>query len=137
MEQDRRNSERVACGLELMIELPGAPFRATIMNISKAGMFLRASLASPLESLRLTAALRARGTVQLTLQRRGGLAPAEARGVIAWKSDLGVGITFSEVNNALNSFIAELTASPAALAHVLPPATLDLDPLGAALAQPV
>jgi hypothetical protein len=124
MKQERRNSERVPCGLELVIELPGMPVKATVMNISKQGMFLRAGLASPLESLRLAAALQAQGTVRLTLLQRGGLPAAEARGTIAWKSDLGVGITFSEVSPALHAFIDALATSPRAIDHIVSPAKL-------------
>jgi len=123
MNQDRRNSERVPCGLELVIELPSVTLKATVMNISKRGMFVRAGF-SPLDSLRLTAALQAGAVVQLTLEQRGGLPPAEARGVIAWKSDLGVGITFSEVNLALEALIDALAAGPGALERVLSPAKL-------------
>ncbi|HXK19821.1 MAG TPA: PilZ domain-containing protein [Polyangiaceae bacterium] len=130
MNEDRRNSERVPCGLELVIELPGTTVKANVMNISKQGMFVRAGFASPLESLRLMAALQAGAAVQLTLQQRGGLLPAEARGVVAWKSDLGVGITFSQVNPALEAFITALATGPNALERVLAPAKLGLGPFG-------
>jgi hypothetical protein len=86
---------------------------AEVMNISQKGFFLRANASTPRDLLTLTSGLPKERQVYLVLQFRGEEQVSRARGAVAWKSDLGVGINFVDPPERLRDFISDLQDSGA------------------------
>jgi hypothetical protein len=104
----RRNSMRVPCGLRVQVMAEPEPFTAEVMNISQKGLFLRANVKSPRDALRLSTSLGNEAPVVVAFKFAGEDKEVRATCHVAWKSDLGVGIEFSEPPERLRDFISDL-----------------------------
>lgn len=104
----RRNSMRVPFGMRVEVLTKPQVIVAEVMNISQKGFFLRADPATEAEVLKLTSSLPSARPVYLVLQFQGETQPARASGVVAWKSELGVGINFDDPPERLRDFISDL-----------------------------
>lgn len=104
----RRNSMRVPLGLSVDVLAEPQSISAEVMNISQKGFFLRAHTSTPNDALSLTTSLSSARPLYLVLQFRGEEQPARARGIVAWKSELGVGINFEDPPERLRDFISDL-----------------------------
>lgn len=104
----RRNSMRVACGLQVEVCSSPEPVNAEVMNISQKGLFLRPKTATPKDALQLSTSLGADRPLFLVLQFRGEKTPTRARSRVAWKSDSGVGLLFDDAPERLRDFISDL-----------------------------
>lgn len=107
----RRNSLRVPFGLRVEVLSGPQAISAEVMNISQKGYFLRPNEQTPADLLTLTTSLSATRPVYLVLQFLGEQVPLRAKGVVAWKSDLGVGINFQDPPERLRDFISDLQDS--------------------------
>lgn len=104
---------RVPLGLRVEVLTEPQAVSAEVMNISQKGFFLRANAKAPKDLLKLTTSLTSTRPVYLVLQFSGEQHPARAKGVVAWKSDLGVGINFEDPPERLRDFISDLQDSGA------------------------
>src|SRR5262245_22007088 len=91
---ERRQSKRVPCGLALQLRLGTASIDVTLMNISTTGMFVRPAGDTHRSSLVMAARLKPGARVFLRFEVEGRLDLHEARGAVAWQSDLGIGVDF-------------------------------------------
>ena len=99
---------RVPFGLQVDVLAEPQAISAEVMNISQKGFFLRANASTPKDALTLTSSLSSARPLYLVLQFRGEEEPARARGTVAWKSDLGVGVNFEDPPERLRDFISDL-----------------------------
>lgn len=109
----RRNSLRVPFGLPVEVLSGPRAISAEVMNISQKGYFVRPNETTPADLLTLTSGLSPSRPVYLVVQFLGEQTPTRAKGVVAWKSDLGVGINFQDPPERLRDFISDLQDSGA------------------------
>lgn len=109
---ERRVSIRVGLGITVHIQLEDQIMDAQIMNVSTNGMFVKA----PLTSSRFTRLLitNTQHGEELVLQfSLKDKEPCIASGKVAWRSDLGFGIDFTNVNEAFEIFTDQLIEADA------------------------
>lgn len=129
---ERRSRARVACGVRAQVRAAGGEsLAAEITNISEQGLFLRPAGGSTRDSLRMTFVLGAGKTLVFRLRVAGDAVAREARGRVAWRSDVGVGVEFVEIDDRLHDFVSRLVTSgdgaSALLATIAPDPTVDVD----------
>jgi hypothetical protein len=100
---------------------------AEMMNISEQGMFVRPNASSVRDSLRVTVALGAGKPLVFRLRIAGAALPCQASGRVAWRSDLGIGVDFVEIDAPLRDFIERLGAAGEGAAALL--ATIEPHPV--------
>jgi hypothetical protein len=105
----------------------GQPLAAVITNISEQGLFVRPDAGSVRDSLRMTFALAAGKALVLRLRVAGDTVAREARGRVAWRSDLGVGIDFVEIGEPLRDFVGRLVVAGEGASALL--AAIEHDPV--------
>jgi hypothetical protein len=105
---DRRASRRVPCGFALQMRIGSAWIDVTIMNISTTGMFVRPAGDVHRSALSMATRLKPGARLFLRFEVEGRLELHEARGCVAWQSDLGVGVDFSELSPAMRELISKL-----------------------------
>src|SRR5690606_30312654 len=102
----RRNSMRVRCGLKVDVQADPGPICAEILNISQKGYFLQANEKSSADVLQRSSSLSLTAPLRLVLkfydEPREVVVPCE----VAWKSDLGVGISYENPPERLKDFIS-------------------------------
>jgi hypothetical protein len=104
----------------------GDALTAEITNISEQGLFIRPEPGSVRASLRMTFVLGAGKPIVLRVRLAGDAVVREARGRVAWRSDLGVGIDFVEIDEPLRAFVGSLVAAADASALL---AKIEPDPV--------
>ena len=116
---ERRKSVRVSWGAEVEVRIGEGHAVGTIMNILPNGPFVQGSRNDAMARLRLMTAFRDADGLTFSLEGPGAEADMRATGVVAWMSDLGVGLDFREASPALLRFIARLREDPGAGAGVV------------------
>jgi hypothetical protein len=105
----------------------GAPLLAEVTNISEQGLFIRPDPGSVRDALRMTFVLGAGKALVFRLRVAGDAVAREARGRVAWRSDLGVGIDFVEIDQPLRDFVGQLVAAGDGASALL--AAIEPDPV--------
>jgi hypothetical protein len=125
---ERRSHSRVPCRIRVQICVAGGePVVAEITNLSEQGLFVRPDPGSVRGSLRMTFVLGAGKALTFRLRVAGDAVEREARGRVAWRSDLGVGIDFIEIDQPLRDFIGRLVAAGDGVSTLL--AAIEPDPV--------
>jgi PilZ domain-containing protein len=105
---ERRVSTRVSVGIGIQIRLSDQITDAQIMNLSMDGMFVKTPLTSSRTALLLITNTQHNEELVLQFSLGKESEPCIAAGRVAWRSDLGFGIDFTNVNEAFEIFTDRL-----------------------------
>jgi len=105
---ERRVSTRVSVGIGIHIQLSDQITDAQIMNLSLDGMFVKTPLTSSRTALLLITNTQHNEELVLQFSLEKGSETCIAAGRVAWRSDLGFGIDFTNVNEAFEIFVDRL-----------------------------
>jgi hypothetical protein len=105
---ERRGARRMSCQLSIELRASTATYAVDLLNISQTGIFVRPAPRSQQVAVVVATLLKPGVRVRLRLYTQGVLDGLEAVGRVAWQSDYGAGVEFTELTPALDSLIVDL-----------------------------